>query len=93
MNIKELKVRLDELYTSNNSALLNYIKHSGEFDWDYYTEEFFCDWYATLPQFGKEELADVLNTDVEELSTTPPENGWYKNTKLFADNFVFLWGG
>jgi hypothetical protein len=29
MHIKELMVRLDELYTSDNSALLKYIKHAG----------------------------------------------------------------
>jgi hypothetical protein len=37
-------------------------------------------------------LADILNTDIETLSTTPPDNGWYKNTKLFADNFQYFYG-
>jgi hypothetical protein len=92
MNMKEIMVRLDELYTKKNTDLRDYIKdESIPIDWDIMTQDCFCDWYDTLNSDEQYDLAELLDTPVDVLLEDPPSSSWFsfagKYGKLFKECF------
>lgn len=93
MNIKELKVRLDELYTARNTDLRDYINDSSmPIDWAVLTNDYFCQWFEDLEQDEQYDLADILGESVDELLENPPSSSWLSQSGKYGKWFMHTFG-
>lgn len=93
MNIKELMVRLDELYTKNNTELRNYIDDSSiSIDWAVMTNDYFCEWFENLEPNQQEDLAEILDETVDELLENPPASSWIAQAGKYGKWFTSTYG-
>lgn len=92
MNIKELMRRLDELYTKQNSDLLNHISDNQieKYDWGGNTRKHFSEWFSLQSQSDQVHISKKLMIDVEDLEigkNIPPP--WYEMiSQMYTDSFV-----